>query len=409
MNTNWKRNIILFVISQSISLFGSSLVQYAIMWYITLNTQSGVMMTISIICGFLPTFFLSPFAGVWADQYDRKKLIAISDGLIAGVTFIMALFFYSGKESLGLLFMVSGIRALGTAIQTPAVNAFIPQLVPEEHLMRVNGINGSIQSIIFLLSPMISGALLTLATIEVIFLIDIITAITAIGILIWCLKVPPHKKMDKGAKIDYFKDLSKGFTYIQNNKYVKSFFTYDAIYLFLVTPVAFLTPLQVTRRFGQDVWRLTAIEIAFSLGMILGGILMTTWGGFKNRVHSMVFSCFISGFFTLLIGVAPNFVLYLLFTMLIGVVMPIFNTPAIVLLQEKVEPDYLGRIFGVLSMISSSVMPMGMLLFGPIADIIDIGWLLIVTGALLSFQTIFMVKNKTLIEAGKPPSKSCIL
>ena len=406
MNTNWKRNIILFVISQSISLFGSSLVQYAIMWYITLNTQSGVMMTISIICGFLPTFFLSPFAGVWADQYDRKKLIAISDGLIAGVTFIMALFFYSGKESLGLLFMVLGIRALGTAIQTPAVNAFIPQLVPEEHLMRVNGINGSIQSIIFLLSPMISGALLTLATIEVIFLIDIITAITAIGILIWCLKVPPHKKIDKGAKVDYFKDLGRGFTYIQHNKYVKSFFTYDAIYLFLVTPVAFLLPLQVTRRFGQDVWRLTAIEIAFSIGMILGGILMTTWGGFKNRVHSMVFSCFISGLFTLLIGIAPNFVLYLLFTMLIGVVMPIFNTPAIVLLQEKVDPDYLGRVFGVLSMISSSVMPMGMLLFGPAADIIDIGWLLIITGALLSFQTIFMIKNKALIEAGNSPSKS---
>lgn len=406
MNTSWKRNIILFIMSQTISLFGSSLVQYAIMWYVTLNTQSGIMMTISIICGFLPTFFLSPFAGVWADQYDRKKLIAISDGLIAAVTFIMALFFYSGKESLGLLFIVSGIRALGTAIQTPAVNSFIPQIVPEEHLMRVNGINGSIQSIIFLLSPMISGALLTLATIEMIFLIDIVTAITAIGILVWCLKVSPHRNIDKDGRIDYFENLRKGFSYIHNNNYVKSFFIYDAIYLFLVTPVAFLTPLQVTRRFGQDVWRLTAIEIAFSLGMILGGMLMTTWGGFKNRVHSMVFSCFISGILTLLIGVAPKFALYLLFTMLIGVIMPIFNTPAIVLLQEKVEPDYLGRVFGVLSMISSSVMPMGMLLFGPMADIIDIGWLLIVTGALLSFQTIFMIKSKTLIEAGKPPSKS---
>lgn len=404
MNTNWKRNIILFVISQSISLFGSSLVQYAIMWYITLKTQSGIMMTISIICGFLPTFFLSPFAGVWADQYERKKLIAISDGLIAGVTFIMALFFYSGKESLGLLFAVSGIRALGTAIQTPAVNAFIPQLVPEKHLMKVNGINGSIQSIIFLLSPMISGALLTLASIEIIFLIDIITAITAIGILILCLKVPPHKSIDRGVKIDYFKDLRKGFSYIHKNSYVKSFFTYDAMYLFLATPLCFLMPLQVTRQFGQDVWRLTAVEIAFSLGTIFGGILMTTWGGFKNRVHSMIFSCFISGLLTLLIGVSPKFILYLLFTILIGVVMPIFNTPAIVLLQEKVEADYLGRVFGVLSMISSSVMPMGMLLFGPIADMIDISWLLILTGALLSFQTIFMAKNKTLIEAGKPPS-----
>lgn len=404
MNTNWKRNIILFIMSQTISLFGSSLVQYAIMWYITLETQSGVMMTISIICGFLPTFFLSPFAGVWADQYDRKKLIAISDGIIAMVTFIMALFFYSGKESLGLLFLVSGVRALGTGIQTPAVNAFIPQLVPQEYLMKVNSINGSIQSVIFLLSPMLSGALLTLATIEVIFLIDIITAMTAIGILIWFLKVPPHKNIDEGIKVDYFWDLRKGFTYIKNHSYVKNFFIFDGLYLFLVTPVAFLTPLQVTRRFGQDVWRLTVIEIAFSLGMILGGILMATWGGFKNRVHSMIFSCFISGLLTISLGVAPEFTWYLLFTGLMGVVMPIFNTPAIVLLQEKVEHDYLGRVFGVLSMISSSVMPVGMLLFGPIADIIDIGWLLIITGALLSFQTIFMFRSKTLVEAGKPPT-----
>ena len=80
---DWKRNTILFLTSQTLSLFGTSLVQYAILWYITLNTQSGVMMTIYIICGFLPTFFLSPFAGVWADRYNRKLLIMLSDSMIA--------------------------------------------------------------------------------------------------------------------------------------------------------------------------------------------------------------------------------------------------------------------------------------------------------------------------------------
>lgn len=74
---NWKRDVILFLVGQTISLFGSSLVQYAIMWHITLETQSGTMMTIFIICGFLPTFFLSPFAGVWADRYNRKKLLSL--------------------------------------------------------------------------------------------------------------------------------------------------------------------------------------------------------------------------------------------------------------------------------------------------------------------------------------------
>src|SRR5690554_4174095 len=91
MNTNWKKNIILFLTSQTISLFGTSLVQYAIMWHITLTTQSGVMMTIAIICGFLPTFFLSPFAGVWADRFNRKLLIILSDSMIALTTLVLAI------------------------------------------------------------------------------------------------------------------------------------------------------------------------------------------------------------------------------------------------------------------------------------------------------------------------------
>ena len=96
MNINWKKNTILFLVSQSISLFGSLLVQYAITWYITLKTQSGVMMTIAIICGFVPTFFVSPFAGVWADRYNRKTLIILADSMIAISTLILAILFLIG-------------------------------------------------------------------------------------------------------------------------------------------------------------------------------------------------------------------------------------------------------------------------------------------------------------------------
>lgn len=160
MNTNWKKNIKLFLASQTITLLGSSLVQYAITWHITLKTQSGAMMTISILCGMIPTFFLSPFGGVWADRYSRKLLIILSDSLIAIATLILAILFLLGYESLWLLFIISAIRAVGSGIQTPAINALLPSLVPEEHLTRVNAINSSIQSSVWLLSPMASGALL---------------------------------------------------------------------------------------------------------------------------------------------------------------------------------------------------------------------------------------------------------
>lgn len=406
MKTTWKKDIILFLLSQTLSLFGTSLVQYSIMWYITLHTKSGVMMTISIVCGFVPTFFLSPFAGVWADRYNRKFLIMLSDSFIAVATLILAILFLLGYDSIGLLFVVSAIRALGSGIQSPAVNAFIPQMVPEEQLTKVNGINGSIQSIVMLVSPMISGVLLTASTIETIFFIDVITAAVAVLTLLFFLKVPAHAKARESQAVSYFKDMQEGIAYIRSHTYVKKFFTFCAFFFFLAAPVAFLTPLQVTRSFGDDVWRLTAIEITFSLGMMLGGILMASWGGFRNKIYTMTFSSFIIGLCTLALGVVPSFWIYLSIMMITGLVMPLFNTPSMVLLQEKVEPDFMGRVFGVMAMISSSMMPLGMLIFGPLSDMVAIEWLLMGTGFLMFVQSFFLIGSKELVEAGKPKGES---
>ena len=239
MEQNWKKNVALFIMSQSISLFGSSLVQYAIMWYITLETQSGVMMTIYIICGFLPTFFLSPFAGVWADRYNRKRLIIISDSIIASVTLILAILFLMGYKMIWLLFAISAIRALGSAVQMPAVGAFLPQIVPEEKLMKVNGTNSSIQSFILLVSPVASGALLTMATIEMIFFIDVVTAAAAVLTLKFFLKIPAHLKALNKQKVGYFTDLYEGFRYIKDHEYVRKFFVFCGLFFLLVSPVAF--------------------------------------------------------------------------------------------------------------------------------------------------------------------------
>ena len=406
MNRNWEKNIIIFLASQTISLFGTSLVQYAIIWFITLKTQSGIMMTISIVSGFLPTFFLSPFAGVWADRYNRKMLIILSDSFIAMSTFILAVLFLLGYDKIWLLFVISSIRALGTAVQTPAIGAFIPQLVPEDKLTKINATNGSIQSIVMLISPMASGALLTITKIEMIFFIDVITAAAAIFMMIVFLHVPAHSKALKKQDNSYFEDMKKGIIYIKNHEYIKKFFLFCIVFFFLSAPAAFLTPLQVSRSFGNDVWRLTSIEIAFSSGMILGGVAMAYWGGFKNRIYTMTLSSFFIGSCTFLLGVTPNFVLYLIFMVLIGIAMPLFNIPSMVLLQEKVQEDFLGRVFGVLTMISSSMMPLGMLIFGPVSDIIKIEWLLVGTGILMFVQSFFLISSKILIENGESNFKA---
>jgi DHA3 family macrolide efflux protein-like MFS transporter len=135
--------------------------------------------------------------------------------------------------------------------------------------------------------------------------------------------------------------------------------------------------------------------------MIIGGIIMASWGGFRNRIHTMTFASLIMSFCTFALGVVPFFWLYLALMMITGISMPFFNTPSMVLLQEKVEPDFMGRVFGVMGMISSSMMPMGMLVFGPVADIVPIEWLLIGTGILMFIESFFLIGSKDLVEAGR--------
>ena len=172
--------------------------------------------------------------------------------------------------------------------------------------------------------------------------------------------------------------------------------------LVLVAPAAFLTPLQVTRTFGSEVWRLTAIEMVFSVGMMAGGALIATWGGFRNRVHTMFLATGIMGTCTVLHGVMPSFWVYLVPMGVFGIGLPFYNTAAMVLLQDQSDPAMIGRVMGVFSMLQSSMMPLGMLLFGPLAEVVRIEWLLVGTGLAILAQLAWVSRHRTLVEGGVP-------
>lgn len=396
---NWKGRLVLFLSSQAISLFGSSLVQFAIMWYIARTTNSGMMITISTICSFLPQIIISLFAGVWADRYNRKFLIIVSDGLIAVSTFILAMILLTGHENMWVIFLVSAIRSLGSGVQMPAVSALIPQLVPEDQLMRVNGINGTIQSIIFLVSPAVSGTILTYGEFQYILFIDVITAAIGIFILLQ-LKVKLHHKAAQMQDTDYFYDLKEGIKYAINHGFVRRLVVFYAVFNFLVVPAAFLNVLLVTRVFGGEYWKLTANEMSFFIGSIAGGIIMASWGGFKNRLVTLAVACCAFGVFTVGVGVTKVFFIYLGIMALTGMIVPFFNSPAMVLLQEKVETDMQGRVFSFVQIAASGVMPIGMMLFGPLADIIKIETLMIITGILMFVVGISVLYNKGFMKEG---------
>lgn len=399
MNYKWKKNTAIFLSSQAISILGSSLVQFAITSYITVQTKSGFYATIGILCAILPMFFLSPFAGVWADRYNRKNLIMIADGCIAACTLIVAILFFMGYESIWLLFGALIIRGMGSAVQSPCVSALLPDIVPGEHLTRVNGINGSLQALFSLASPVLGALLLSLVPLGVIFFVDIITAVIAIIIMLTAFVLPAKEKKEVAAE-NYFLEMKEGVRYIFKNRYLVEFFVFCIVYFIMMAPAAFLTQVQVVRNYGEGYWHLSAIEVAFSVGMLIGGIGITLLGGLKNKMHTVALAASVMGMCTFAMGIPMPFILYMLFMGLFGVAMPVLNTPVMTMLQEKVDPQYRGRVFGIMTMINTSMMPLGMVIFGPMADIISIEALLLGTGIVTILVAILMTRAKELCRAG---------
>ncbi|GHT15425.1 hypothetical protein AGMMS4956_15340 [Bacteroidia bacterium] len=250
---------------------------------------------------------------------------------------------------------------------------------------------------------MISGALMAFASLEMMFLLDVVTAAIGISILFFFVKAPSlaKKEQPEGQKgISYFHDLKEGLRYIKKHGYILRLCIFMALFMILAAPSAMLTPLQVTRNFGTEVGYLTAIEMTFSIGMMLGGLLIGFWGGFKNRIYTMTFAFLFYGMGVIFLGLVGNFWIYLAIFAVIGITMPLFNTPATVLIQTTVDPGYMGRVFSVIGMISSVMMPLGMLVFGPVADRVSIDIILIGTGIALMLLAIPFVANKTLRAIG---------
>ncbi|MFT4104737.1 MAG: MFS transporter [Lacrimispora sp.] len=401
--TNWKRNATLYIIGQFMSMFGSMLVQHAITWQITLETKSGVIMTLFTCAALLPMTLISPFAGVWADRHNRKHLIVISDAGIALITLGLAVAYISGYKNVWLMFIVVVARSFGQGIQQPAVSAMIPQIVPTDSLQRFNGIQSSIQSLNMFVAPMAAGALLSFLPIEYIFFIDVVTAAIGISIVLIFVKVSqiPHIGEVKTGVTAYFHELGEGLRYINSKAWLKIIIIYSAFFSFFASPAALLTPLQTARTFGDDVWRLTAIEIVFSIGAVAGGILISVWGGFKNKAHTIVMACASFGLTGFLLGVVPDFWVYLGVMLVCGATMPLFNTPSMTLLQSKIDPDKMGRVFSVMMMFSGLAMPLGMAVFGPLSDIVRIEWLLIGTGVVIFASGLALLRAHSLIEIGK--------
>ena len=352
------------------------------------------MLALATAFGFLPQAFASVFGGVWADRYNRKFLLIGADATIAATTLVLAVMLWQGLSGLWPVYLTLAIRSLGAGIQMPAVGALLPQIVPADRLMRVNGINMSIQSAMTILAPAVAAALFAWLGLQAVLMVDVGTAAIGIG-LVALIPVATIVRSDRAA--GYLDDMRAGFAYVRHHAVILRVLLYFALVFFLMAPPGYLSPLMVVRTFGEEVWKLTVNELAFGVGMMLGGALISAWGGWRDRMRMLLASSYAFGLLSIALGLSGSvlgwsgvFALYLAFMLLLGGAVALFSTTAMTLFQEQVEPAMQGRVFGVQGIILALAMPIGMLVFGPLADVVSVEWITIGAGFLTIIVTVIL-------------------
>ena len=392
----WKRRVTVFLVGQTITTFGSFLVQYAIMWHLTLTTKSGLVLALAAVFGFLPQAIVSIFAGVWADRVNRKMMIIVSDSVIALATLILAVFMLSGVEDLWLIFLIMAVRSIGAGVQMPAISALVPQIVPTDKLLTVNGINSSISSSLQLLAPVAAAAVYSTMSLSAILFIDVVTAVIGLSLLA-TVAVPTLARVGNEDKPSYFADLKEGMAYIFSNQLVRWVMAIFAIVFLLIVAPSNLSPLMIARTFGGEVWMLTVLELSFGFGMLIGGALIAVFAKKIDRIGMIIGSSILFGVLATAMGFTTNLILFFALFFVVGIAVPAFSTSAMTLLQETVEPERQGRVFGFLGIVMAVAMPLGMSILGPLADVVSVEILLIVTG----IATVVIAVVAVLLPAGR--------
>ena len=392
----WKKKVAVFLVGQTITTFGSLLVQYALLWHLTLTTKSGVVLAFAAIFGFLPQAIVSIFAGVWADRVNRKVMIMVSDASIALATLMLAMLMLSGVDDLWLIFLVMAVRSVGAGFQTPAISALLPQIVPIDKLMRINGINSSVQSSLLLVAPVAAAAVYANFSIVGILFVDVVTAIIGISFLA-TVAVPTLARAASKDKPSYFADLKDGMRYIFSHDLVLWVMVVFGIVFLMVVAPSNLSPLMLVRNFGTEVWMLTVLEMSFGVGMVLGGALMAVLGPRLNRIWTIIGTSVAFGVLAVVMGFTTNLIFFFSLFFIIGLTVPAFSTSAMTLLQETVEPERQGRVFGFVGIVMSVAMPLGMAILGPLADVVSVEILLITTGA----ATVVIAVVAALLPSGR--------
>ena len=387
--------------SQAVSLFGSALVEFALAWHLTKETGSATILATAMLVALLPQVILGPLIGPFIDRWDRKKIMIIADTSVALLTTGLVVLFFTGAIEVWHIYVAMAGRAIGQAIHFPAMQASIPMIVPEKHLARAAGLNQSLQGMVTVLGPPAGALLLGLVPMQGVLAIDIVTAAIAVSCLLF-ISIPRPQRTAQGITASPIRDMVEGFRYVWQSPGMPVLIGLSMFIAFLFIPVFTLMPVLVQDHLGGDVLKLGWLNSAFGVGIIVGGVMMGVWGGFKRRIITCLMGIVLASIATFAFGFTSEslFSFVLLASLLVGVGLAFGNAPIMAILQSVVPKDMQGRLFALFGSLTSAITPIGLAIAGPAADNIGIRPLYFIAGASALFILVLSLFSKSLMNLG---------
>ncbi len=358
---HWKQKFVILWVGQAFSIFTSFISQYALIWYLTDVTASPAVLSMAMLVGMLPQGILSLFTGAFADRFDRRVIMAVADGSIGVVSLVLVAVAAGGTLTPGPILAALALRSVGSAFHTPCIQAVTPLIAPAEALTRCAGWSQGIQTVSMLLSPAAAAWLYARVPLPWLIALDAVGAALAIGGLLLA-RLPKLKVGGEGQKLHVWRDSVEGFRILRSKRWLWELCLICALFSVAFMPLSALFPLMSMDYFNGGADAAATVEVLFSAGMLAGSVILGAWGGTKNRIWTMAGAEAVLGAALVVAGVLPpsGFWVFAGASLVMGLSAPFFNSVFMALIQEKVEPEYLGRVLGLSGAIMTLASPIGL-------------------------------------------------
>ncbi|MCK9501717.1 MAG: MFS transporter [Lascolabacillus sp.] len=401
MNNNWKRTFTIIWSGQFFSILTSSLVNFAIIIWLSLQTGSAEILAFAAIAGMLPQTVIGPFTGALIDRWNRKRIMMLADTFIALCTLILALLFWFDKAELWHIFALLALRSVGSSFHMPAMQASVPLLAPSDQLTRIAGINQIIASVSQIAGPALGAMMITIWDIEYVLIFDVAGALIAVSSLFF-VNIPNPEKTENSER-HFLKEMKEGAMVVLRNKGLSLVFLYSIIILFFIIPISVLFPLMTIDYFNGTGFQAGIIEAIWSVGALAGGAVMGAKVYKVNRVGLINWSYILLGAAFMASGMlSPNgFVWFAVLTGISGIAGAVYNSAFTGLVQNKIDPAALGRVFSTFYAVALIPSMIGLIGIGFIADTIGLNTSFIISGLVIILTGVIAFFTKPAMKLDK--------